>query len=634
MLEFKGRESLRRFFDDVFLLGIYKRHGDVEQTRKLVLVNTITLLAIVILLMVGTISYYKGHILVGTLDLSAAAVLLGCIYILRRTEKHQVPIYVGMSIMTALYFFLFVTGGAGNTGHLWYYTYPLFTLYIMGRRDGSIFNAILLVPSFIYLIMIWTQDTPHYSQNFIVRFIPSMLCIFIFSYLFETTRQKTYRKLRDKQTALEHSIGALRQKEAELQAAHDDLESQVDARTRELKKSNEELINEIAERKNLERQLVRAQKMEAIGTLAGGVAHDLNNILSGITTYPELLLTDLDAESPIRRPLEIIRNSGEKAATIVQDLLTLSRRSTAVFQSVNLEQVICDYLASPEFNKMISFHDRVSVETNFDAPHLTISGSVVHLSKTIMNLVTNAAEAMPAGGRVNIELKEARIQAGQQMAPGLKPGHYVRLTVSDSGTGMSADVLDRIFEPFFTTKQMGRSGTGLGMAVVWGTVQDHEGHIEIRSKPEEGTSFDLYLPVSDAISEPASDVPASLPKGNEASILVVDDVAEQCQITSDILEQLGYRVQTASSGEGAVAYLQDDHADLVVLDMTMNPGIDGLETFRRILEFKPRQRVIITSGYSESAKIRETLRLGAKSYLRKPFSMDALAMSVHKALAS
>lgn len=465
MRDSKLKPSFRQLLEDIFLLGIYKRPGDVEQARKLVLVNTITLLAIVILLIVGTITYIRGNVVVATLDLSAAALLLVCIYILRRTGKHQIPIYLGMSIMTSLYMYLFISGGANNTGHLWYYTYPLFTLYIMGKRDGSIFNAILLIPSFVYLLMMWPDANPQYSQDFTVRFIPSLTCMFIFSYLFETTRRKTHGKLQGKREELEATITALQHKEVELQKARDSLESQVDTRTRELKQSNEELKIEIAERKSsetrrkkLETQLVRAQKMQAIGTLAGGVAHDLNNILSGITSYPELLLADLPAESPLRRPLETILNSGQKAVTIVQDLLTLSRRSAAVFQCVDLQQVVSDYLASPEFKKMISFHDGVTVETRFNAPPFTISGSVVHLSKTIMNLVTNAAEAMPEGGKTIIELKGVLVTEGDQSVAGLKPGQYVKLSVSDSGTGMPSDVLDRIYEPFFTTKKMGRSG--------------------------------------------------------------------------------------------------------------------------------------------------------------------------------
>ncbi len=630
---------IHRMLANIFLIGIYKRHDDLEQTRKLVLVNTISLMAIVILLIVGVISYNRGNTMVAALDLSAAALLLVCIAILRYTGKHQIPVYLGMSVMTGLYFYLFISGGAGNTGHLWYYTYPLFTLYIVGKRGGSVFNAILLIPSFAYLISMWPDETPQYSQNFTIRFIPSLTCMFIFSYLFEATRYKTYSKLQAKQDELETSITALQQKEKELQRARDSLESQVEDRTKALRESNEGLKLEIAERKRseerrkeLEDRLLRAEKMQAIGTLAGGVAHDLNNILTGITSYPEFLLTKIDQDSELRRPLETIHQSGQKAVAIVQDLLTLSRRSAAVYQAVDLHQIVSDYLVSPEFEKMISFHKGVSVEKHIGRPPFTINGSLVHLSKMIMNLVANAVEAMPDGGEVVIEIDSMDIEKGVENNAGLSPGRYVKLKVSDSGEGMSTEVLNRLFEPFFTTKKMGRSGSGLGMAVVWGTLQDHNGHIDVQSRPKKGTSFDLYFPAIISDKPKAPVVPTSLPKSNNESILVVDDVSALRQLATEILAQKGYKVHAVSSGEAALRYLEDEHADLVILDMNMNPGIDGLETYKRILKIKPHQRAIVTSGYAESDRAKEVLKLGANSYLKKPYSVKSILLAVHQAL--
>lgn len=640
MNDSKFIKIINQLLSSILLIGIYKRHKDLEQARKLVLVNTISLMAIVILLVVGTISYARGNTMTAALDISAATLVLICIAILRITGRHQIPVYLGMSVMSCLYFYLFVTGGANNTGHLWYYTYPLFTLYIVGKLGGSVFNAILLIPSFIYLISMWSDATPQYPQDFTVRFIPSLTCLFIFSYLFESTRHKTHNKLQTKQDELEASIAALKQKEKELQRARDTLESQVEDRTRALRQSNQGLKVEIAQRKRseerrkeLEAKLVRAEKMQAIGTLAGGVAHDLNNILSGITSYPELLLSKIPQNSELRSTLETIHQSGQKAVAIVQDLLTLSRRSAAVHQAVDLHQIISDYLMSPEFEKMISFHKGVTVEKHVGRPPFTINGSEVHLSKTIMNLVANAVEAMPDGGKVVIDIANVDIEKGVENIAGLTPGRYVKLKVSDTGEGMSAEVLNRLFEPFFTTKKMGRSGSGLGMAVVWGTIQDHSGHIDVQSRPHEGTSFDLYFPaiVSDKSERPIMAV--SLSKGNNESILVVDDVSELRQLATEILSQRGYCVHSVSSGEAAVRYLEDKHADLVILDMNMKPGIDGLETYRRILRFKPHQRAIVASGYAESVRAREVIRLGAKSYLKKPYGVQSILLAVQKALS-
>ena len=250
------------------------------------------------------------------------------------------------------------------------------------------------------------------------------------------------------------------------------------------------------EKKKLEEQLHKAQKMEAIGTLAGGVAHDLNNILSGILSYPELLLMDLPQDNPLRRPIETIQESGKKAAAIVDDLLTMARRGVTVSEVVNLNDVISNYMISPEFEKLKTFHPLVTFETTFDSELSNIQGSSVHLFKTIMNLVSNAAEAMSDGGRLTISTKNQYIDQPVRGYDEVQKGDYILLEVSDTGMGISPEDLPRLFEPFFTKKVMGRSGTGLGMAVVWGTVNDHKGYIDVESVSGKGTTMNLYFPVT------------------------------------------------------------------------------------------------------------------------------------------
>jgi two-component system, cell cycle sensor histidine kinase and response regulator CckA len=639
MQEEKTKNLILRFAESVFLLGIFKRLADFEQARKLVLVNTITLFAIAVLCVIGINSYTSGYTMEGLLDLSAAALLSICIIVLRRSPNHPMPLYVGIGIMTLLYGFLFFSGAANGTGVLWYYTYPVFSLYLLGKRHGSIANLVLFTPSVIYLLWIWPQSAPLYPREFTIRFIPSALCVYIFSYLFEATRIKTHGQLQDKKKELESTIAQLHNKEAQLKKAHDGLEMQVEARTKELRESNEALKVEIGERqrsqqrqKNLEAELVHAQKMQAIGTLAGGVAHDLNNILSGITSYPELIMTSLAKDDPMRKALETVRASGEKAVTIVQDLLTLARRGTAEFETVALEQVVSDYLASLEFSNMISFHPGVTLKTRFFAPPHTISGSAVHLSKSIMNLITNAAEAMPNGGDICVTLEPITLKAGDRIGAYLKPGRYEKMRISDAGTGICPEVIDRIFEPFFSTKKMGRSGTGLGMAVVWGTVEDHQGHIEVRSTPGSGTIFDLYFPAVQPDQKMPTAKVAQAPQGGNEFILIVDDLAVQREIASVILKELGYSVHSVPSGEAAIAYLQKEYADLVLMDMTMDPGLNGLETLRRIFTFKPNQRAVIASGFTESELIQEALQLGARAYLKKPYTIASIAKAIKRAM--
>jgi len=393
------------------------------------------------------------------------------------------------------------------------------------------------------------------------------------------------------------------------------------------------LINAMEEKLELEAKLSKAQKMEAIGTLAGGVAHDLNNILSGISSYPEFLLMKLPKDSALRKPLELINRSGIKAAAIVQDLLTLARRGVAHFEVLNLNQVIKDFFSSPEYHKQRSFFPGASVETELAPDLYNIKGSNVHLTKSVMNLLTNAFEALFKGGRISITTKNRHLTQEDAARYDAPTGDYVVLSIQDNGKGIAAEDLDRIFEPFYSKKVMGRSGTGLGMAVVWGTVRDHKGIINVRSKPDHGTCFDLYFPATkELLDEKAGPLPEEMYQGAGETILIVDDVPEQRTISSAMLAQLGYRVHTATSGEEALTWVQEQSADLVILDMIMDPGMDGLETLQKILAIYPGQKAIIASGYSETDRVRQALKLGALGYLRKPFSVEEIGMAVQAAL--
>jgi len=388
------------------------------------------------------------------------------------------------------------------------------------------------------------------------------------------------------------------------------------------------------EKKNLEAKLQRAEKMEAIGTLAGGVAHDLNNVLSGIVSYPELLLLDLPENSPLRKPILTIQQSGQKAADIVQDLLTLARRGVVATEVVNLNQVINSYLKSPECEKLKEFHPDVKIESDIETNLLNIMGSPVHVSKSIMNLVSNAAEAMPDGGNIFISTESRYIDKPIRGYDDVKEGDYVILTVSDIGIGISSENIERMFEPFYTKKVMGRSGTGLGMAVVWGTVKDHKGYIDIQSVEGKGTTFTLFFPVTrKEISGKEKALPMEDYMGKGESILVVDDVEGQREIASSILIKLGYSVTSVSSGEEAVDYMKDNKADLLILDMIMDPGIDGLDTYKRIIEFHPGQKAIIASGFSETDRVKEAQRLGAGKYIKKPYTLEKIGMAVKNELS-
>ncbi|MBU3947935.1 MAG: response regulator [Proteobacteria bacterium] len=387
------------------------------------------------------------------------------------------------------------------------------------------------------------------------------------------------------------------------------------------------------EQRYMQERLQRFDKMNSLGELAGGVAHDLNNVLGSLIGYSELLLRKTDDSSPTIRYVLNIMNSGEKAAAIVQDLLTMARRNVYTEQVVNLNSIIKKYMVTPEYDKLCSFHNDVKIRTDLRSDLLNIMGSPVHLDKMIMNLVSNAAEAMPKGGIITITTDNQYLDRPIQGYDHISEGEYVGLSISDTGEGISASDMKLIFEPFYTKKIMGRSGTGLGLAVVWGTVKDHNGYINVCSEEKKGTTFTLYFPVTrEEMPEDQVKLPKSEYMGKGESILIVDDIDSQRDIAVLMLSELNYKVAIVSSGEEAIEYLKTNRVDLIVLDMIMDPGIDGLDTYKRIIEIHPKQKVIIVSGFSETDRVSQALKLGAGAYVKKPYLMEKIGLAVRKEL--
>ena len=400
------------------------------------------------------------------------------------------------------------------------------------------------------------------------------------------------------------------------------------------------IMQDITDRRRMEREhelleerLHRAEKMEALGTLAGGVAHDLNNVLGVLVGYSELLIEKIPEGNPLRGYVRNILNSGEKGAAIIQDLLTMTRRGVAVSEVVNLNRVVSDYLKTPEFERLAACHPGVSFETELADDLSNIKGSSIHLSKTVMNLISNAAEAISGQGKVVIRTQNRYLDKRVRGYDDVQAGDYAVLTVTDTGQGISASDMRKIFEPFYTKKVMGRSGTGLGLTVVWGTVKDHRGYIDVQSEPDKGSTFILYFAVTqeETAGEPKP-LSAAEYKGRGESILVVDDVKEQRELAVNMLERLGYRVEAVSGGEEAVHYLRSHKADLLVLDMIMDPGIDGLETYRRILAVVPGQKAILVSGFSETERVKMAQELGAGAYVRKPYVQQKIGQAIRREL--
>ena len=381
-----------------------------------------------------------------------------------------------------------------------------------------------------------------------------------------------------------------------------------------------------------EEKLLRAEKMKAIGLMAGGVAHDLNNILSAIVSYPDLILMKLPKDHNATKELKMIQESGIRAAQIVSDLLTISRGVATVQEVINLNDLVLDYFQSPEHLKLCSFYPEISFQNNLESNLADILCSPVHISKCIMNIATNGAEAIEGKGAISITTQNVEIKNASDDLK-LKKGNYVLLSIVDDGPGISETDMNYIFEPFYTRKSMGRSGTGLGLSIVWNTMQDHNGEIAVHSDSR-GTTFNLYFPATSSAQEESKKISVSVSdfQGNQEQILVVDDEEHQREITCALLRKLNYKPTSVESGEKALEYIENNHADLIILDMIMNPGMNGLTTYKKILKKRPQQKAIIVSGYAEDDLVKQTQELGASSFLAKPFTISQLGEVIKNSL--
>jgi PAS domain S-box-containing protein len=395
------------------------------------------------------------------------------------------------------------------------------------------------------------------------------------------------------------------------------------------------VLIDTTERKMLEQKLRHAQKMEAVGTLAGGVAHDLSNILAAIVSYPDLLLMDIEVGSPLIDPLNKIRSAGLRATVIVQDLLSLARLGLPLSEVVDFNAIVGLFMRSPELESLQIHHPKVTIFADLEENLTAIKGSTVHLLKSLMNIVNNAAEAMPDGGNIRIVTRHLEVASNdpRQQQNKAAAGRYVVVSVVDNGAGIATEDMGRIFEPFFTTKVMGRSGTGLGMAIVWATVQDHKGFIEVSSEVGTGTTIDLFFPATDEIRAPRTVTPqVENSMGHGECILIVDDEADHREIATKMLTRLGYQAVAVADAQAALAQLQQHPADLLLLDMVLDADMDGLALYRRILAIRPTQKAIIVSGFSETHRVKQALELGAGGYIKKPYALKDIAAAVSHSL--
>ena len=384
------------------------------------------------------------------------------------------------------------------------------------------------------------------------------------------------------------------------------------------------------EKEKLQAQLRQAQKMEAVGTLAGGVAHDFNNILQAITGYTQILLWKLERNHPEYKNLEAIQKASLRAKDLVHQLLLFSRKAETERKPVQLNREVkrAQGLLKSTIPKM------VEIEIHPGKSLWTINADPVQVEQILLNLGGNAADAMPEGGRLIIETGNVTLDDSYITAhPKTTPGRYVLLTVSDTGHGIDKATVDKIFEPFFTTKEIGK-GTGLGLASVYGIVKSHSGHINCYSEIGLGTTFKIYFPAieQEEAGQGAAAVPEPPPRGTE-TILLVDDEEWILDLASQILKNFGYKVVTASNGEGALEIFtkRRDEIDLIILDLGM-PGMGGHRCLQEIIQFDPFAKVLIASGYTMNGHAKKTLEAGAAGFIGKPYKIDEILENVRKVL--
>ena len=390
-------------------------------------------------------------------------------------------------------------------------------------------------------------------------------------------------------------------------------------------------VKEAADREEMLRtQLGRSERLESLGILAGGVAHDLNNILGPLVAYPDLLIEDLGPDHESVPMIVEMQKSASRAAVMIQDLLTLARRGAFQVESVQLNPVIESYLRSSAFHSISRLHPDVRVETFLEERLPSVSASPHHLNQAVMNLVMNAFESHDDGGYIVIETREVELAESFQGFDMVAPGRYVRLSVKDRGRGIGSTDLEHIFEPFYTKKEMGRSGSGLGLSIVYGLVKDCRGYIDVVNREGGGTTFDLYLPVI-ATNEPLDQAPAPDLFGTE-SVLVVDDILEQRQLAERILTRLGYSVTMVENGREAVEHIRENEVDIILLDMIMEDDFSGLDTYREIALIRPGQRCVIASGFAENEQVRKAQAIGAGNFIMKPYVMQTLGSAIRSEL--
>ncbi len=385
-------------------------------------------------------------------------------------------------------------------------------------------------------------------------------------------------------------------------------------------------VTDVTKQKRLEGLLIQAQKLEAVGTLAGGLAHDFNNLLMGIQGHASLMILELKTDHPHYDRLKHIEGQVHSAADLTRQLLGFARGGRYEMQPVNINEII-----KKTSTMFCRTKKEVTIHGKYEQDLWAVDADQGQIEQVLLNLYVNAWHAMQSGGELYLETMNITLDKNYTALHTASSGHYVKISITDTGTGMDEKTMKRIFDPFFTTKEMGR-GTGLGLAMVYGIIKGHNGIINVYSEPGHGTTFTLYLPASEKEALKEKSFSLELLNGSGA-ILIVDDEPIVLSVSKEILESLGYTVFGMGSGEEAINFYKEmkNTIDLIILDMIM-PGLSGSETFDRIKEFDPSAKILLSSGYSLNGQAKKILAKGCRSFIQKPFDIAQISRKIREVL--
>jgi PAS domain S-box-containing protein len=388
------------------------------------------------------------------------------------------------------------------------------------------------------------------------------------------------------------------------------------------------------EKLSLQTKLAKASKLNALGLMAGSVAHDLNNILSGIVSYPDLLLLQMSESDKYYKQIKKIQAAGKRAAAVVADLVTIARGGASTKTVENINDILQNHLSSIEHLERLANFPQAIIQTKLHKNLHNTCCSSQHLHKILLNLIGNALDVVGENGTIQIATENCKFTHPLAKNTGQEQNKdYVKLIIADNGPGIKQEDAEYIFDPFYTTKMMGKSGTGLGLSIVWNIVQDHNGWIEIKNN-NPGAIFEIYLPATSDSVCPVEDIhsqEALLGKGEK--ILLIDDEFEQNQIIGKALERMGYTTYSVTSGEAGIAFIETQPVDLILLDMMMGDGLNGRETFEKIQKIRPQQKAIIISGYAKTEDIQKAKELGISNFIEKPVTISKISAAIRQSLA-